>query len=154
MSEDLSSRERVVLLTLLLHGPILSNSKKEAFRLRLAAPERDRLNALGLIVSVKAGSYRHRLTEAGHQWCLRELASGRARAGDSRLERNFYALLGAVRGRVDLPSMFSLTGGQPDQQMELAACAAYRRLRSEARGGVSLADLLDGLQAALRQSTH
>jgi hypothetical protein len=158
MSHDLSPRERSVLLTLLLHGPILSNSRKETFRLRLAARERERLNAMGLVESVKHGAYRHRLTEAGRQWCLRELARGRARAGDSRLEQNFYALLVALRPKVDLESVFTAAAHAPDgpwddKHLELAACTAYRQLRSRSRRGVSLADLLDGLQTVLGKDT-
>lgn len=113
MSDDLSPKERAILLTLLLHGPTLSNSKQAAFRLRVAPRERERLNAFGLVTSVKKAAYQHRLTDAGRQWCLKELASGRARAANSPLERAFYSLLMAVRANVDLPSLLGIGPHKP-----------------------------------------
>ncbi len=148
MTDDLSPKERAVLLSLLLHGPVLSNSAKEPFRLDVGPKVRQRLNALGLVVSVRKTAYQHMLTESGRKWCMDELATGSARAGDNLFERTFYSLLGVVRGKVDLPSIVegaSLPGQLDEKQLELALRAAYKDLRSESRGWVSVADLLTAL---------
>lgn len=156
MSDDLSSKERAVLLTLLLHGPKLSNPEmKEIARLSLDGKEREHLNKLQYVHSERVGrSFTHTLDENGRKWCINELVAGTPRPSDSPLERTLYALIGAIGHNDELQSLLGLTRhkqkpGTPldDHAVESAIRAAYRALRRERGGWVSLADLRDQLES-------
>mgnify|MGYP001272763645 CR=1 FL=1 len=154
MSDDLSAKERAVLLTLLVHGPTLSNPEMERVAgLTLDGKEREHLNKLGLVESKKPGrSYTHTLTPDGRKWCANELTTASPRAGAKPLERALYAVIGAIGHSDEIRSMLGLSQGEPktdtaldDKAVESAIRAAYRKLRRERGGWVSLADLRDEL---------
>jgi hypothetical protein len=155
MNDDLSPKERGILLTLLLHGPTMSNARTETVRLDVSPKERDRLNDMRLVDSVKRVAYTHTLTDAGHKWCMDELAAGQARSRDSALERAFYAVLGAVRTKVNIEELF---GGNPRRQPasheepDVASLirSAYFALRQRPGAMVSIADVRDRLAAVPR----
>lgn len=154
MSDDLSAKERAVLLTLLVHGPKLSNPEmKEVARLTLDGKEREHLNKLGLVESEKTGrSFTHELTMEGRKWCANELVTGSAYAGAGPLERALYGVIGAIGRNDEIRSMLGLSRREPktetpldDKAVESAIRAAYRKLRRERGGWVGLADLRDEL---------
>jgi hypothetical protein len=155
MSDDLSPKERGLLLTLLLHGPTMSNAQTETVRLDVSPKERDRLNGMGLIDSVKKVAYTHTLTDAGRKWCMQELATGQARTRDSALERAFYAVLSVLRSRIDIETLFG-SDPQPKQDsaqgndVEALIRSAYSALRPQPGALVSIADVRDRLATVPR----
>lgn len=96
--EQLTLKERAVLLGLLAEGRALTNTDLYAAAgVKLDGTSRLKLNELKLVASVKEGrAFVHELTEAGAQWCDEELAAERPErsgAGGGAL----YAILGGLQ---------------------------------------------------------
>src|SRR5688572_5496823 len=113
MADDLRSKERGVLLALLLSGPAPLTSKE--LGIDVDKQTREALDSRGLVTHGKrkqpGNPLEYALTSAGRKWCLDDVTAGVARTGDSALERSFYALLRAVRTGVDVRAL--IEGGSP-----------------------------------------
>ncbi|MGC4936686.1 hypothetical protein [Kribbella sp. DT2] len=97
-AQELTLKERAVLLGLLAEGRAMTNTDLSAAAgVKLDGASRLKLNDLKLVTSVKEGrGFVHELTEAGAQWCDDELAAERperAGAGGGAL----YAILGGLQ---------------------------------------------------------
>jgi hypothetical protein len=97
-AQELTLKERAVLLGLLAEGRALTNTDLYAAAgVKLDGASRLKLNDLKLVASVKEGrAFVHELTEAGARWCDEELAAERPErsgAGGGAL----YAILGGLQ---------------------------------------------------------
>ncbi|WP_261558042.1 hypothetical protein [Frankia tisae] len=99
---DLGTPEKARLLALMALGGAASNAElRERGALPLEGEPRRRVNALGLVTSVKRGRLlHHELTEAGWRWCDEELSAA-APARTQPLGRAFYLVLPLIRRFLD-----------------------------------------------------
>jgi hypothetical protein len=159
MSDDLTMRERAVLLALMTAArPISNRDLQQLAGVRLDGEPRRRLTDRQLVNSEKIGnSYAHELTKDGWEWCREELTSDRpARAGS--LGGALYALLGSLAGyleRASLPldAVFQSSADRPDaggagRDVEAQVRAAYAKLARQPRDWVRLADLRPSVGAS------
>lgn len=148
MSEvRLNTVERCVLLVLMAQARELTNAELLALAgLKLDGKDRVRLNALGLVDSVKVGrAYVHELTDRGAVWCRAELTAERpARSGSAG--GALYAVLAALSRHLDDTGQSLAELFRPDVagQVEAAYAAVTRGSGAPVRLAV-LRDRLDGL---------
>lgn len=134
MSDRMSPRELAVLLTLLAEARELTNAELLAVAgVTLDGKPRLRLNALGLVESVKVGrALVHELTERGVEWCAAEFARPRPEKSGS-YGGALYAVLAGLHRHLEaseqvLTDVFvpdvagqvlrkyaEITKGEPDQ---------------------------------------
>ncbi len=157
MADDLRPKERGVLLALLLSGPAPLTSKE--LGIDVDKQTREALESNGLVTYGKrkqpGNPLEYALTPAGRKWCLDDVAAGVARLGDSALERSFYALLGILRGRVDVRALVDGSAAHSQESkattalldVEAEVKGAYRKRRKKPGAWVSLADIRDELSA-------
>ncbi|MFI8972013.1 hypothetical protein ACIGO9_03925 [Nocardia asteroides] len=111
----MSARERAVLLVLMAEARELTNAELHAAAgVKLDGQYRRRLNGLGLVDSELVGrALVHALTEAGAQWCTRELTSPPpARSGS--YGGALYAVLAGLQRHLDNTGQLLTDVFQPD----------------------------------------
>jgi hypothetical protein len=138
-AEQLTNRERAVLLALMAEARELTNAELRAVSgLALDGEPRRRLNDRKLVTSTKVGrSFTHEITDDGVAWCTAELSQPvPARAG--YLGGALYALLaGLARSGQPLHEIF-----RPDVEQQIRG--AYLRLAKPGEW-VGLAELREQL---------
>lgn len=131
MSDRLTLTQRCVLLVLLAEARELTNAELSGLGgLRLEKPQREQLNALGLIASTKVGrTYAHELTDRGAVWCADEMNAPRpARSGPAG--GALYAVLGGLRRYLDGSGQVVAEIFRPDVPSRVVAAYA-----AAAKGG-------------------
>jgi hypothetical protein len=163
MNDDLTARERAVLLALMGVARAVSNPDlQRRAGLRLDGESRRRLNDRELVSSEMTGrSYAHELTKEGWEWCRHELTSERpSRAGS--LGGALYAVLAGLAGYLDAAglSLGAIFQGPADgpgadgegpeavSDVETQVRTAYTKLARQPRDWVRLADLRPSVVAS------
>jgi hypothetical protein len=95
MPEKYGPSARAALLTLMLANREIPNTELVSrHKIRLSPPDRDRLNADGLLhTSRQARRYVHRITDKGIEWCMTDLVEAEPPSRSGPLARAYAELL-------------------------------------------------------------
>jgi len=163
MSEKrLGIRERAALLALMAAAREVSNAElQEVTGFSLTGDARRRVNEMKLVDSQKSGrGFVHALTDDGWAWCAKELSASVPRGAGSA-GGALYAVLAGLgrylsRSNLVLADIFQAAeSGSPGAEVQASDVEAlirdaYKKLRKEPRGWVSLTKLRP-LLAGLRK---
>lgn len=140
----MSPRELAVLLTLLAEARELTNAELFSVAgVTLDGAPRRRLNDLGLVVSEKVGrALVHELTEAGVQWCARELTGPRP-AKSGSFGGALYAVLAGLHRHLDDSGRQLTDIFQPDVPAQILG--KYAELTKGKPDQIRIADLRNDL---------
>ncbi|WP_117213374.1 hypothetical protein [Allorhizocola rhizosphaerae] len=143
--------QRTAMLALMVAARDLNNNElKEMTGSSLTGQPSKELNDAKLITSdTKARPQVHSLTDDGWAWCAKELEAGAPPTSRSGAEKTLYTVLAGLHGylsRTGLKLADVFTPQAPRQAVvhadaESQIREAYRKLRTEPRGWVSLTEL-------------
>jgi hypothetical protein len=149
MPETFGTHETATLLVLTLENRELPNPELTSdYGIKLGKPAREKLNGAGLLKSRREGRrYVHRITEAGVDWCERELAGIEPPTRPGPLVRVVFEVVRRLVGHLRQNSVRLVDVIRP-ADLESLIRGAYRELSVKPQDWVRLAKLRPRLDGA------